>query len=115
MRSIASTAATAATSEAATTTTGTTTAATATCARLVLGLIDSQRTAAHVLAIETLNGLGCIGLTHFHEPESAWPPGFPIGWQCNRFDGSELRKQRADFRICSRERKISNVYFRHDF
>jgi hypothetical protein len=69
------------TAEAAATATATRTSTAATSAGLVLGFVDAQLTATHIVTIQALNGTGCIGLAHFNEPESAGTSGLTIGRQ----------------------------------
>jgi hypothetical protein len=78
--------ATAVTAEAATTTTAARTSTAATSAGLVLGFVDAQLTATHIVTIQALNGAGCIGLAHFNEPESAGTSGLTIGRQRHGLD-----------------------------
>jgi hypothetical protein len=69
------------TAEAAAAATATRTSTAAASAGLVLGFVDAQLTATHIVTIQALNGTGCIGLAHFNEPESAGTSGLTIGRQ----------------------------------
>src|SRR5579862_3653996 len=65
-------------------------------AAALLRLVDPQRPAAHVLAIEVLNGARSIGARHLDEREAAGPSRVPIGDDIDRLDGAVLREQGAD-------------------
>jgi hypothetical protein len=110
----ATTAATAVTAEAAATTTARTSAA-ATSAGLVLGFVDAQLTATHIVTIQALNGPGCIGLAHFNEPESAGAAGLTIGRQRHGLDSPMRREQCANVRLAGAERQIAYIDFGHKF
>jgi hypothetical protein len=90
----------------------TTTAATAT--RLVLSLIDAQRTAAHRVTVQRLNGASSIGLGHFHEPEATRATRLSVGRECNGLNRAMLREQRTDRSLIRRKREVANVNLRHD-
>src|SRR5579862_9320688 len=81
----AATTATAATAAIAATTTtaaaAAVTAAAAAGARLILGFVDAQRSAAQFLAVQVLDCPSCIGLAHLDKSKATRPPGFPIGRQ----------------------------------
>jgi hypothetical protein len=110
----ATTAATAtATTAAGTTATAATTATTAATLAL-LRLIDAQRTAAHVLPIEGLDGALCVGTRHFHEAEATRTAGFTVVDQRNGLDGAMLFEQLADLRFIRRERQVSYIDLCHD-
>ena len=110
----AATAATVA-AEAAATTTAAWTSAAATSAGLVLGFVDAQLTTTHIVAIQALNGTGCIGLAHFNEPESAGAAGLTIGRQRHGLDSPVLREQCANVRLAGAERQIAYIDFGHKF
>jgi hypothetical protein len=108
----AAAAATAVTAEAATTAARTSAAASA---GLVLGFVDAQLTATHIVTIQALNGSGCIGLAHFNEPEPAGTAGLTIGRQRHGLDSPVLREQCANVRLTGAERQIAYIDFGHKF
>ena len=74
----------------------------------LLCLIDLERAALEVGAIERLHGATGIGIGHFDEAEAAQAAGLAIGDQGNLIDGAMLREQSTDAIIGRREGKISN-------
>lgn len=106
--SLAATAAAVPIATAATTTTA------ASSSRAFLSLIDAERAAAHVLAIEVLDSARGIGAGHLHKAEAAWPAGLAIGDEAHRFHGSMLAKQVAHFAFSGGKRQVADVDFRHD-
>ncbi len=98
---------------AATATAAGTTAATAAAALTFLCFIDAQRTTAHVLAIEGLDGALCFGARHFDEAEAARTAGFAIVDERHGLDGTVFFEQRTHILFCRGERQIANVDFRH--
>ena len=85
------------------------------CTRLVLSLVDAQLTAIHIVAVQVLNGTGCIGLAHFNEPEPAGASRFAISRQRYGLDRTMLRKQLANVRLAGAERQIAYIDFGHKF
>ena len=73
-------------------------------ARLVLRLVDLERTTAHVLAVQALNGARRIGARHFHEAEAARTTGVAVHDQRYRLDRAVLREQRANRGLRRRKR-----------
>ncbi len=53
----------------------------ATAARLVLGLVDTQLPATHLVTVQALDGAGRISLAHLDEPEDTRATGLTIGRQ----------------------------------
>jgi hypothetical protein len=86
----------------------------ATAAGLVLSLVDTQRTTAHVLAVQALNGAGRIGLVHLDKSEAARTTRIAIGRQGDGLNSTVLREQRADVRFARSKRQVSNIDLRHD-
>jgi hypothetical protein len=113
----AATAAATVAAEAAATATATWTSATTTAAGagLVLGFVDAQLTTTHIVAIQALNGPGCISLAHFDEPESAGASGLTIGRQRHGLDSPMRREQCANVRLAGAERQIAYIDFGHKF
>jgi len=74
----------------------------------LLCLIDLQRAALEVDAVERLHGATGIGIGHLDEAEAAQATGLAIGDQGNLIDGAVLREKSTDAIIGSREGKISN-------
>src|ERR1700730_10367818 len=97
--------------------TATAAARTSTAARagLVLSFVDAQLTTTHVVAVQALDGTGCIGLAHLDEPESAGAAGLTIGRQRHGLDSPVLREQRANVRLAGAERQIAYIDFGHKF
>jgi hypothetical protein len=78
-----------------------------------LSFIDSQRTAAHVFAVQGLNGALCIGAWHFHKAEATRTTGFAIIDQRNRLDRAVLLKQLANLGVVCRKRQVTHIDLRH--
>jgi hypothetical protein len=63
-------------------------------------LVDGQRASAQLRSIQCRNGLlGLAGIGHFHKPETARPPGFPVSNDTHFFHRSVRLEQRAQFRF----------------
>jgi hypothetical protein len=89
------------------------TAAAAAAARAILSLIDLERTALEVCAVQSLHGAGRIGVRHLDETETAGPTGVAIGDQRYFLDGAMRREEGANrFFSCS-ERQIADVELGH--
>lgn len=84
-------------------------------AGLVLSFVDAELPATHIVAVQALNGTGCIGLAHFNEPETARASRFAIGRQRHGLNGSVLREQCANVRLAGAERQIAYIDFGHKF
>jgi hypothetical protein len=82
-------------------------------ARAILSLVDLERAAFEVGAIQSLHGTGCIGIGHLDETETARPTGVAIGDQGHFVDGAMRREQRAHRFFGCTERQIANVEFCH--
>ena len=91
------------------------TSAAATSAGLVLSFVDAQLPTTHIVAVQALNGAGCIGLAHFNEPESAGASRLTIGRQRHGLDGPVLREQCAYVRLAGAKRQIAYIDFGHKF
>ena len=94
-------------------TTLTAAATAATAAGLVLRLVDLERTTAHVLTIQVLNGTRCIGAGHFHEAKAAWAACFAVIDQSNRIHRAMLLEQGTDTGLIGREGQVANVNLTH--
>src|SRR5215469_4985827 len=79
----------------------------------LLSLVDPQRAAFEVLAVQRLHGAGSIGVRHFHKTETARAPRVAIGDQGDFLDASMRREQSAHTLLSCREGKISDVEFGH--
>ena len=92
-----------------------TTAAAATTAATgaLLRLVDSQRTTAHVLAVQALNGARCISVRHFNEPKAAWPTGIPVIDQGNGFHFAVLFKQFTNRSVVRRKWQVAHINLSH--
>src|SRR5688572_29173022 len=114
----ATTTAAAATRTEATATARTTTAATRTAAAgatgTILRFIDAQLTATHREAVQGFDGLGCLGLRHFDEAETARAASLAISRERHGLDRTVLREQVAHLGFGRRKRQVSNVNL-HDF
>jgi hypothetical protein len=105
------TAATTATAEAAATTT---TAATTTAGALTfLRFINTQRTTAHVLAIQRLDGASSIGIGHFNETEATGTSRFAVIDESNRSYGAVRFEHLTHFTFIRGKRQIANIDLRH--
>lgn len=82
-------------------------------AGLVLRLVHAQGPAAHLVAVEVLDGARCIRLTHLDEAEAARAAGFAVSGQRHRFDGAVLGEQCAYIRLGGGEGEVSDVYLGH--
>jgi hypothetical protein len=91
--------------------TAVTTAATA--ARTLLRFVYTERTTAHVFAIERLNCTSRIRTRHFDEAEAARTAGFAIVDQRHRFNGAVSSEQFTYLRFVSRERQVANIDLCH--
>jgi hypothetical protein len=74
----------------------------------LLCLIDLERAALEVGAIERLHGATGIRIRHFDETEAAQAPGLAVGDQGNLIDGAVLCEKSTDAIVGCREGKISN-------
>src|SRR5262245_12720927 len=82
--------------------------------RLVLCLVDPELTAIHLLAVQVLDRSRGVLTRHLDESETALLSGIAIGRKGYRFDGSMLRKKRADRFFGGRERQIAHIDLAHD-
>jgi hypothetical protein len=74
----------------------------------ILRLVDLERTAIKVHAVEGLHRASSVGLGHFDKSNAARPPGIAIADQRHLFHRSVLRKQLTNSLFRCRERKISD-------
>src|SRR5262249_31089515 len=103
-----------ATSAAAATTTATpateTTTTAAAAARPLLGLVDRQRPAAELAAVQLVNGLlGLLVAAHLDEREAAGPAGLAVRHHLGIRDGAVLAEHLAQLELGGVERKIADV------
>jgi hypothetical protein len=89
------------------------TTAAATAARTILRFVHLQRTAAEVLAVQSLHCLGRITAGHLDKPEATRTSRLAIIYQSDRLDGAMLGEQRAQRIFVRGERKISDIEFGH--
>ena len=81
--------------------------------RPVLRLVDFQRAAAEVRAIQRLHGARCFITRHFDESEPPWLTGGPVHHDGNRLDGAVSRKRGTHGFFGRRKRQIANIEFGH--
>lgn len=106
------TAAVAATAAATTTEAPATTATTTAFAGL--GDVDDKRSAAHLLAVEGIDGrLGLPVVGHLDEPEPAGTAGLAIHHNAGARDRSILREHLLEFRFRGGKRQVSDVNVCH--
>ena len=84
-----------------------------TIARLVLRLVDFERSAIHILTIQILNRPCCIGARHFHEAEATRTSGLPVGYQRNRINDPVLREERSHCIVGGGEGQIAYIDLAH--
>src|SRR5688572_21194237 len=65
------------------------------------------------MAIQTLDGAGCIRIGHFNKAETTGLSGVTIGDQADGLNGAVLREQFAYCCFIGRERQIANINFTH--
>jgi hypothetical protein len=107
-------AAAAATAATTTATTATRTTAAAAAATLTfLSFIDTQRTTAHVFAVQGLNSTLRIGARHLHEAEATRTARFAIVDQRDGLDCSVLLEQLPHLSFIRRERQVTHINLRH--
>ncbi len=88
------------------------TAATA-ATRTVLGFVDTQRTTAHVGAIQCLNGTSSVLLRHFNKTEPALAASLAINRKGDRFDRAVLGKQGTNRIFIGGKGQIAHINFCH--
>ena len=93
-------------------TTAAATAATA-ATRTVLGFVDTQRTTAHVGAIQCLNGTSSVLLRHFNKTEPALAASLAINRKGDRFDRAVLGKQGTNRIFIGGKGQIAHINFCH--
>jgi hypothetical protein len=101
------------TATAAATTTTATAARTATAGRTLLRLVNTERTAAHVFAVQRLDGTSSICTRHFYEAETTRTAGFAIINERDRFHGAMGFKQLAHLTFVCRKRQVTNIDLSH--
>ena len=89
------------------------TATTAAAALTLLRFVDAQRTTAHVLAVQGLDGTLCVGARHFDEAEAARTAGFTIVDQRDLLHRTVRFEQRANIMFSCGKRQVANIDFRH--
>jgi hypothetical protein len=104
---------TAATTAAAAATTATATARTTAAGGTLLRFVNTERTPAHVFAIQRLNGASRIGAGHFDEAEATWTSRFAIIDERDGFHGAMSFKQLAHLTFVCRERQVTNIDLCH--
>jgi hypothetical protein len=107
----ATAAATAAARSARTTAAAATTAATA--ALTFLSFVNTQRTTAHILAVQGLDGALRIGARHLDKAKATRTTRFAIVNQRDGFNSAVLFEQLADLCFVSRKRQVTHIDFRH--
>jgi hypothetical protein len=79
----------------------------------ILSLIDLERAAIEVGAVQCLHGTRCVGIRHLDEAEATRPTGVAIRDERNLLDRSMGREQRAHGVFCGGERQIADVKLGH--
>src|SRR6516162_4112205 len=88
-------------------------AAAITAAAALLGLVDPQRAAAELLAIQILDGARSVGAGHLDEAEAARPAGVAIGDDAHRLDGAVLCEQLTQLGVGGGKRQVAYIDSRH--
>jgi hypothetical protein len=101
------------TTAAATTATAAGTTATAATSRTLLRFVNTERTAAHVFAIQCLNSTSRIGTRHFHKAKTTRAAGFAIIDERNRFHSTVSFEQATYCCLVCRKRQITNIDLSH--
>src|SRR6185437_11648186 len=87
--------------------------AAATAARALLRLVDPQRPAAEVGAVEGLDRARSVGARHLHEAKAARPAGLAVGDERDVFHGAVLGKQGTNRVLGRGEGQVANVKSSH--
>ena len=74
-----------------------------------LRFIHAQRTTAHILAIQLLDGFLSRTLIHFHESKPAWAAGFAVSDQFHRMHGAERLELGTNFLFGSGKGQIAHI------
>jgi hypothetical protein len=74
-----------------------------------LSFIHTQRTAAHGISVQALDGARCVGIVHFDESKATRTARVAIHDDFHGFDGAMLREEIAHCALICGEGKVAYI------